>query len=418
VAEAPKFDVAVLGAGIVGISTAVHLAKRGASVVLVDRRGPGEETSFGNAGIIQREGIHPYLFPRDPLKLVQYALNLRPEAHYQFSSLPAVAPFLLRYFMNSTRAGERRALAGNIPLFAECLEAHHELAEEAVSLDLITRKGWLRLLRSQASVPGIEQEMAELKAAGANAMMLSPAEAQALEPHLNVSTLSAAVHYQDPWTVSNPGALVKSYAALFEKLGGQIHRLEVTAVRRISAGWAIEGQGRAIGAHRVVVALGPWSRDLLAGVGIRLPMGIKRGYHRHYRPAGNKFLTRPVIDDDNGFVLAPMAAGIRLTTGAEFARIDAPKTPVQIERCLPLARELFDLGEAVDPEPWMGRRPFFPDMLPVMGPAPGHDGLWLNFGHGHHGFTLGPVAGRLVTEMMTGETPFCDPAPYRADRFS
>jgi D-amino-acid dehydrogenase len=137
----------------------------------------------------------------------------------------------------------------------------------------------------------------------------------------------------------------------------------------------------------------------------------------HYKPDGNAVLNHPVLDVDGGFVLAPMTKGIRLTTGAEFAARDAPPTPVQVDRTEPLARDIFPLGRRVDPEPWLGRRPCLPDMRPVLGPAPKHKGLWFSFGHNHHGFTLGPVTGRLMAEMMTGETPFTDARPYRADRF-
>jgi D-amino-acid dehydrogenase len=112
-----------------------------------------------------------------------------------------------------------------------------------------------------------------------------------------------------------------------------------------------------------------------------------------------------------------MARGVRLTTGAEFADRDAPPTPVQLGRVEPAARELFPLGERLDPEPWMGARPCTPDMMPVIGPAPNRKGLWFAFGHAHHGLTLGPATGRLLAEMMTGETPFTNPYPYRADRF-
>jgi D-amino-acid dehydrogenase len=124
-----------------------------------------------------------------------------------------------------------------------------------------------------------------------------------------------------------------------------------------------------------------------------------------------------VLDVEGGYVLAPMARGIRLTTGAEFARFDAPPTPVQIDKTEPLAREIFPLGDAVDQEAWLGRRPCLPDMLPVIGPVRGQRGLWLDFGHHHLGFTLGPVSARLLAEMMTGETAFTDPAPYRPERF-
>jgi D-amino-acid dehydrogenase len=119
----------------------------------------------------------------------------------------------------------------------------------------------------------------------------------------------------------------------------------------------------------------------------------------------------------HGYALAPMVKGIRLTTGAEFALRDAPPTPVQVDRAEALAREVFPLGERIEEVPWLGRRPCLPDMLPMIGRAQRHDGLWLNFGHHHLGFTMGPVTGRLLAEMMTGEQPFTDPTPYRPERF-
>lgn len=410
-------DVAVLGAGIVGISTAIHLAKRGADVILIDRRAPGEETSFGNAGIIQREGIHPYLFPRDPVRLLQYALNLLPDAHYQFSSIFSVSPFLFRYWRASTPEMGRKTMQANIPLFAACLEAHQELAREARAEQLIARKGWIRLFRSRFAARAMETQITDLKGLGLDAVTLAAAELETLEPHLDGSRLASAVHYRDPWAVSDPGALAKAYAELFETLGGTITRFEAKELRQERGNWTVNGGDEALSAEQVVLALGPWSKHFLDGLGMKLPMGIKRGYHQHFRPNANKHLSRPIVDDEMGFVLAPMSHGIRLSTGAEFARIDAPRTPVQIKRCLPLARDWFDLGDAVDAEPWMGARPVFPDMLPVMGPAPGYKGLWLNFGHAHHGFTLAPVAGKLLAQMVTGEQPFCDPSPYAASRF-
>ena len=90
---------------------------------------------------------------------------------------------------------------------------------------------------------------------------------------------------------------------------------------------------------------------------------------------------------------------------------------MQLDQCEPRARRLFPLAGRRDPAPWMGCRPCLPDMLPVIGQAGRHKGLWFNFGHHHHGLTLGPVTGRLLAEMLTGQTPFTDPAPYRSERF-
>jgi D-amino-acid dehydrogenase len=152
-------------------------------------------------------------------------------------------------------------------------------------------------------------------------------------------------------------------------------------------------------------------------LGYRLPLAVKRGYHMHYHPDGDAVLNHPTLDAERGYFLAPMAAGVRLTTGAEFAHRDAPKTPVQLARAEPVAKELFPLGERADAEPWMGVRPCTPDMMPIIGPAPRHKNLWFGFGHAHHGLTLGPVTGRLIAEMITGEDTMVDPRPYRAERF-
>src|SRR5262249_33626087 len=135
------------------------------------------------------------------------------------------------------------------------------------------------------------------------------------------------------------------------------------------------------------------------------------------RPQGNAGLTRPVVDTDNGYCLAPMEQGIRLTTGAEVAHRDAKPTPVQFDRLLPAAKGLGSPGGAAGARPWLRRRPRVADSRPVIGRAPGQGGLWLAIGHAHWGLTLGPATGRLLAEMITGQTPFCDPAPYRAERF-
>ena len=166
-----------------------------------------------------------------------------------------------------------------------------------------------------------------------------------------------------------------------------------------------------------MIALGPWADTVTKSLGYDLPLAVKRGYHMHYRAGGNAQLNHAVLDAERGYMLAPMERGIRLTTGAEFALRDAPRTPVQLARAEPIARDLFPLAERLDAEAWMGARPCTPDMMPIIGPAPRHANLWFAFGHAHHGMTLGALTGRLIAEMVTGENPTVDMRPYRADRF-
>jgi D-amino-acid dehydrogenase len=225
------------------------------------------------------------------------------------------------------------------------------------------------------------------------------------------------IHYTDAVSVSDPGALVEGYAAHFERLGGRMFIGDATTLEADGKGWSVRTEAGKVDASTAVIALGPWSKDVTNALGYRLPLEVKRGYHMHYAAQDGSVLNHPVLDVDNGFLLTPMTRGIRLTTGAELAHRDAPKTPVQLARAEPRARLLFPLAHRLDDEPWMGRRPCTPDMMPVIGPAPRHENLWFAFGHAHHGLTLGAITGRMIAEMMTGETLTVDASPYRAERF-
>lgn len=412
-----KCDVLVLGAGMVGICAALALQARGRDVVLVDRRGAAEETSHGNAGIIQREAVLPYVFPRDWKALFDYALNRRPEAHLHHADLLGLAPWLWQHFQHSAPDRVQAIAHAARPLVERCIEEHEALMRPADIVGVMRRTGYLRAYRSAER---LEKEFIAAEAAAARwgivTEHVSAARLHELEPHLK-GIFAGALLKPQAVSVPDPGAVGKAYAALFCQRGGRLISADARKIETAGERWRLNADAHAIDAHQVVVALGPWSNEVLRPLGIELPLIGKRGYHKHYAALGNATLSRPVLDVEGGYVLAPMTRGIRLTTGAEFARFDAPPTPVQIEKTEPMAREIFPLGNAVDNEAWLGRRPCLPDMLPAIGPAPGRKGLWLNFGHHHLGFTLGPVTGRLLAEMMSGEATFTDPAPYRPERF-
>jgi D-amino-acid dehydrogenase len=411
-----RTDAIVLGAGIVGTSVALQLAKRGLGVALVDRRAPGEETSYGNAGIIEGNTVFPPAFPSSLTALARIALKRAPEANYHVSQLPRVAPWLMVFWAASRP--QRLVETAHIirPFFARALPEHETLLADAGATGHLRREGWLKLYRSDTAFAALGPELELAGEFGIACRRLDADGARALEPHL-APVFRHAVHWPDAASVTNPLAVTRAYAAHLGRLRGVILTGNARSLHRANGRWRIDTAAGPIDAPEVVLALGPFAPDILAPLGIRLPLGIKRGYHLHFRTAGNVALTRPVVDIENGYCLAPMEQGIRLTTGAEFAARAAPPTPVQFDRLLPDARALFALAEPVEATPWMGCRPCFADSRPVIGRAPGQSGLWLAYGHGHWGLTLGPATGRLLAEMMTGATPFCDPAPYSAERF-
>jgi D-amino-acid dehydrogenase len=409
-------SVIVLGAGMVGVATGLHLQRRGWSVALVDRKQPGRETSYGNAGFIQSEAVRPYPMPRDLPTLLAIAMGRTNDVHYSAASLPQHIVPLLRYWWHSAPERHRRISQSYASIIAQAAGEHDVLIRQAGADNIVQRRGYHGFHRTQASLDRAAL-VAETLAAehGVQSQIIGPAQLAVAEPGL-VETGAGAIHWRDTWTVSNPGGLVAAYADLFARSGGTfVNGDAATLAPAAGGGWMVESDDGRITAEAAIVALGPWSPDLLHKFGYKFPMVRKRGYHRHF--TGGSWLALPLQDPAFGYVVAPMAKGLRLTTGAELTGPSKSAQPIQLERAEQAARKLLDLGTAVEAEPWSGVRPCMPDMLPVIGQAPKHRGLWMNFGHGHQGFTLGPATGRLLAEMMSGEQPFLDSSAFSAARY-
>ncbi|MFL9866535.1 FAD-binding oxidoreductase [Paraburkholderia fungorum] len=409
-----KFDTLVLGAGIVGVSVAAHLQKRGRSVALVDLRQPGNETSFGNAGLIQREGVYPYAFPRGWQTLLRYARNQSTDVRYHPDAMLKLAPFLWKYWRNSHPRRHAAIARSYAPLIEHCVTEHRALAQEAGASSLLRPIGWMKIFRTAAKQDE-ETRLAEQwhREFGVEFDSLDATRLRQTEPDLD-SSLLGGLRYVAADSVSDPNALVSAYAKYFEQLGGRFFIGDGTTLKDQ---WAVYTHEGLIEATSVVVAMGPWSEQVTSRLGYRLPLAVKRGYHMHYEARPEARLNHAVLDVEHGYLIAPMRRGIRLTTGAELAHRDAPRTPAQLNAVEPIARTLFPLAARIDGEAWMGSRPCTPDMMPIIGPATRHKDLWFAFGHAHHGFTLGAVTGRLVAEMMTGESLLVNAHPFRASRF-
>lgn len=413
-----EVDVVVLGAGMIGVSAALHLQAAGRSVAIVDKHpAPAGETSYGNSGVIEGSVIAPHYFPRDLKKLWRYARNATSEANYHVSALASVAPWLFSYWRAGSPDSAARSAAALFPLVRAAIGEHDALIADAGAEHLVRRNGWTKLYRSAPGWEKAQRDAATARSMGVRVDALDAAALAAEEPFLRGPVCGAMI-MRDAVTVADPGDLAGAYGELFTQRGGLYRTGDARTLEEIGRGWRVATREGALAARDVVVALGPWSDDITGRLGYRIPLGVKRGYHLHYATQGNAVLTRSLFDADGGFVLAPMKRGVRLTTGAEFARRDAPPTPIQIDKTAAIARDLFPLGAPLEAQPWLGRRPCLPDMLPVIGRAPRHRGLWFDFGHQHLGLTLGPASGRLLADMMTHRAPFLDPSPYRVERFA
>ncbi len=407
----------VLGAGMVGVSIAWQLKQRGYQVTLVDRRQPGRETSFGNAGIIQREAVRPYPFPRDMKTILSVLPNRRVDIRYRPTGMVNAASPLLSYWHHSSSRLYKKIVPEYASLIQLCLEAHAPMIEASGADHLVRREGWLEIYRTQEKLAKRVKEAEEARELyGVQFTVLDRNALSEKEPQLDEKIIGA-IHWLDPWTVADPGGLVAAYAASFEAMGGRIVQADITGVTQQDNAWTVTTSEESFNADQVVMALGPWAGQWMKPLGYHFPTFVKRGYHMHYATQPGAKLNYWLMDAEVGYLLAPMNAGVRLTTGAELDRLESPADEEQLGAAEKVARTIFPLAERKDSAAWKGARPCLPDMKPVIGPAPRHPGLWLAFGHGHQGFTLGPATGQLLADMMEGKPTAIDMMPFRADRF-
>jgi len=407
--------VMVLGAGMVGVATALQLQKRGWSVLLVDQHQPGRETSYGNAGIIQTEAVEPYALPMEAGRLLRMALGLSNDVHYHWRGLWQQGLALAQYVRYSVPVRHEQVSRAYSQIARRASQDHEEFIRAAQAEPLVRREGFRMMHRTEKGFDRLVEQAHRFHTRyGVPVRILSAADLRAAEPSLRDGG-TGGVHWLDSWTCSDPCGLVGAYARLFVERGGTFVQADARSLNgRRNGGWCIQTDAGRLDAEHLVVALGPWSARFFQRFGLRFPMFYKRGYHRHYQ---GPQLHLPLMDVDGGYVMAPMRLGLRITTGAEIAAWGARPSPAQLFRAEQHARELLDLGPPREARPWSGLRPCMPDMLPVVGKVPGLTNVWAHFGHGHQGFTQGPTTGLLLAQLMSGEPPVLDTAPLSPQRF-
>ena len=413
--------VLVLGAGMVGVCTALELQARGAKVTLIDRRAPGRETSYGNAGVVARSSMVPLNNPGLWRELPALLGNRRAALRWDIGFVLRNLSWTARFLANARRRAFDATAAALDALICLSIDEHLRLLAQCRLEAHLSRRGWLHLYRSDEGFARGGRIRAKLGERGVDAAELSAAELRELEPALK-PVFRHGLWIRGGCALDNPGAVVEGYARAFAERGGQIVAAEIVAAELGEDGARLlTADGATLGADQAVICLGPWGRDFLRRLGYRALMGFERGYHRHFSgpapAAGNAALGRPVHDIAGGYVLAPMQPGLRLTTGVELCDRQAEPDYRQLALAEQAARQAVDLGEARDEKPWLGVRPTFPDSRPVIGALPGQRNLWVCFGHQHIGFSTGPGSARILADLMEGRAPPVPAEPFRPGRY-
>lgn len=408
-----RTEVAVIGAGVIGLTIALRLADQGREVVLIDPDDPGAGASYGNAGTIADYAVLPVGTPSVLRNLPALLLDRNSPLAIRHAALPTLAPWLLRFARQSLPAAARRNATAIAALLADATPLWNELARHVGGTDLMKRDGAVYAYDTPAALRAAAADMAGRRAMGITVDLLSASDLAALEPAL--PAMAGGAFFRDAVFLSDPGRMVARIAAAGAQAGVRHLRARATAVTHRDDGAEVTGPGLQLRAAHVVIAAGAHSRPLGRSAGDRVPLDTERGYHLEWDMAVPR-LSRPVCPAAMGFYLCPMQGRLRAAGTVELGGLAAPPSPHRLARLAEGARRIFPDLPAPDRD-WMGFRPSLPDSLPVIGPSRCGPAVLHAYGHGHIGLTLAPITARMIAGLIAGDAPEMSLMPCRPTRF-
>jgi len=412
----PPTDVLVVGAGIVGICSALSLAEQGRTVTVVDKDGPAEGASHGNAGVISPWSCVPQSLPGLWKHIPKWLLDPEGPVALRCGYAVRFLPWALK-FLAAGRAERIPAIAdGMNALNRPNVDLYRRHLDGTGAEDLVADSWYVHLYRraADADLGALAWRLRQER--GVPLEKIGPGQLHEMEPDL-APRYEAAILIKDQARALSPGRIGKVLAEKAARMGVEFRRAAVSRLRPMAdGGWAADTDAGEIVGRQLVLAAGAWSARLLEPLGMRLPLEAERGYHLIFTDPGVS-LNNSIMEVDAKFVASSMETGIRAAGTAEFAGLDAPPDYRRARVLAKLMKRMLPGLNTEDTVEWMGARPSFPDSLPCIGEVPGQAGLFAAFGHSHYGFGMAPNTGRVVAQLVAGQPPNIDLTPYRVDRF-
>ncbi|WP_424981738.1 NAD(P)/FAD-dependent oxidoreductase [Maritalea sp. S77] len=412
-ATQPKHDVIIIGAGIIGLAIAHYVQQTGRKVTLVDRKGVAQEASFGNAGAFALADIFPLASPGiirkapkwllDPLGPLsvrpQYALN--------------IVPYLLKFFRASWPDQYRKSIVAQSALLDLAASEVDRMAQIPQIGNQIRTDGALHLYESEREFAASQSSWQARQEFGIEFEHLDATRLADLQPGLS-NHIKRATFIPKWQTVNDPFEFAQTLWRMVQQDGSNLVEQEVKAISK--AGEVMLTNGDMLSGNHVVVAAGAWSNQLAKQVGDHIPLESERGYNTTL-PVNAFDLKRQLIFGEHGFVMTPLSTGIRVGGAVEFAGLDAAPNFKRSEIMLQKAKRFLPDLKTEQGTQWMGFRPSLPDTLPAIGKSARTPNVSYAFGHGHLGLTQCFATGKLMAELIEGQTPLLDLTPFNPSRF-
>jgi D-amino-acid dehydrogenase len=411
-----KKHCVVIGAGIIGVSCAWHLQKKGLKVTLIDRELPGQSCSFGNAACIASSGVIPLSYPGLIRKVPRWLFDPLGPMSIRLREFPALLPWFWRFWRVSNMQKVEEIATAHASLMHQVFEDYDEILTATNSTGLKQSRGAIHIYDTEKEYAADQWQFDLCARLGFESQRLSPEELKKLVHCLKLDN-GVGVMMPDWHHLVNPARVTARVAEHCFATGTQWIRDHITGVTASESGIRLQtGSGSRLEADQLVVAAGAWSNSITRQLDFQVPLIGKRGYHSHINNPGI-VLEYPVMSISKAFVMTPLEDGLRVAGTSEFAALDAPPDYRRAKVLLKQSGQYLDGLQTEGATEWMGHRPMMADSTPVISASPRHANVFYAFGHGHYGMTQGPTTGRIIADMVTGIEPSVDVSPFRIDRF-
>jgi len=409
-----KQSVIVIGSGITGVSCAEELRRSGAKVTLIDRVEAGDpaQTSFGNAGILAREGIMPIANPSMLKMIPQILLSPSSPIYLKWSYLAKFSPWAVKFIMNGTKPKALPIILALNELIYDTVENHIQLSKNTDAARFIEKGDMTLLYRNRKQFSSDKFANQVRSNLGITWEELSHDKLLDRDPHIS-KIYQFGLAYKNHGWITNPAAYVSSLAKHFQKNGGKILIGEVSKIN----GNNVElKDGNILKAKNIVLATGAWSKNLATQLGHNIPLQAERGYHLSLKNASHMPPNTYLITDKK-FGLTPMDGFLRCAGQSEFAPLEMPPNPKAIRNLRKFLFRFYPKLEYESETIWQGTRPTLPDSLPMIGRSSKNTSVIFAFGGQHLGLTMGPKVGKMVRDIIFERQSNINMKPYSSDRF-
>ena len=385
--------IAVIGAGIVGLSTAYYIQKAGCQVILIDKQDPGTGTSRGHASMIANYGVPGINQPQVWQKFPRYLFSKSSPIAIQWSKIVKLTPWLIQFLKNCNTTSMKKTASHTSSLLKSALPNYQELLKEVGAQNLITHRGVLYVWIDPRQQPSSSQINIRSES-GVEQIKLSGEEIRELEPNLS-NQIQGGWYFPKAHHTLDPDLILEKLYKSFLSRGGQFQKEEISAIYPEESSTQINNSDY----DQVVVCTGAFSKSLVRQIeGRSIPLETERGYHIEFIEK-QQLLSRPTSLVESGMYLTPLHNRLRAVGTVELGGLHSEISQSRIDYIARDAKRLLPSLQDYQ-NPWLGYRPTMPDCLPVLGRSPKYKNIFYAFGHNHLGWTLGPMTGKLITDLI------------------